>query len=49
MCECCGRFSVPQILIIGGMGQIGRAIAGDLLAHTNADLILTGRRLPSSR
>ncbi|MEB3272423.1 MAG: saccharopine dehydrogenase NADP-binding domain-containing protein [Prochlorothrix sp.] len=40
---------MPQILIIGGMGQIGRAIAGDLLAHTNADLILTGRRLPSSR
>lgn len=30
--------------MIGGSGRIGRAIAADLLAHTDAALTLTGRR-----
>lgn len=32
-----------RVLILGGMGKIGRSIAADILAHTNAQVILTGR------
>jgi saccharopine dehydrogenase-like NADP-dependent oxidoreductase len=33
-----------QVLIIGGRGRIGSSVAADLLAHTPADLTITGRR-----
>ncbi len=33
-----------SILIAGGTGHIGRAVARDLWRNTDADLILTGRR-----
>lgn len=32
-----------RILIVGGTGQIGLAVARDLFQHTTAELILTGR------
>lgn len=38
----------PSVLIIGGMGRIGRAVAQDLLIHTQADLTLTSRTVPRS-
>lgn len=38
---------MTHILILGGTGRIGRAIAADLLAHTNATLTLTGRAIAS--
>lgn len=34
-----------QVLILGGQGRIGQSVAADLLRHTNAQLILTGRTL----
>lgn len=34
---------MSQVLILGGQGRIGRSVAADLLAHTEAQLILTGR------
>lgn len=34
-----------QVLILGGQGRIGQSVAADLLAHTSAQLILTGRTL----
>ncbi|MEB3163319.1 MAG: saccharopine dehydrogenase NADP-binding domain-containing protein [Prochlorothrix sp.] len=40
-----GRLGLPQVLILGGLGKIGRSIAEDLLAYTNAHLLLT-RRCP---
>ncbi len=39
----CAENSQAQILIIGGSGRIGRAVATDLLSHTSAQLTLTGR------
>lgn len=41
--------SVPKVLILGGTGKIGSAVALDLLQHTSAILVLTGRspRWPS--
>ncbi len=41
--------SVPTVLILGGTGKIGGAVALDLLQHTSAKLVLTGRSstLPS--
>lgn len=46
-----------QILILGGRGRIGSAVAQDLLNHTSASLVLTGKQtnpawknpLPSDR
>lgn len=32
-----------QVLILGGQGRIGQSVAADLLTHTSAQLILTGR------
>ncbi len=32
-----------QVLILGGQGRIGQSVAADLLTHTSANLILTGR------
>ncbi|MEO0455165.1 MAG: saccharopine dehydrogenase NADP-binding domain-containing protein [Cyanobacteria bacterium P01_A01_bin.114] len=37
-----------RILILGGGGRIGRSVAADLLAHTEAVLTLTGRRANAS-
>lgn len=37
---------MPRVMILGGMGKIGRSIAADLLAHTNAHIMLTGRTAP---
>jgi len=36
-----------KVLILGGQGRIGRQVAADLLAHTDAVVTVTGRRLPS--
>ncbi|MBW4464315.1 MAG: saccharopine dehydrogenase NADP-binding domain-containing protein [Pegethrix bostrychoides GSE-TBD4-15B] len=36
---------MPQVLILGGQGRIGQSLAADLLAYTDADLVLTGRSL----
>lgn len=36
---------MTQILILGGQGRIGQGVAADLLAHTDAHLVLTGRTL----
>lgn len=38
------RVLMPRVLIVGGTGKLGRTIAQDLLAHTNAHLLLSGRR-----
>lgn len=32
-----------RILIVGGQGRIGSAVASDLLAHTDAEITITGR------
>ncbi|MCB9160316.1 MAG: KR domain-containing protein [Caldilineaceae bacterium] len=32
-----------RILVVGGTGHIGRAVARDLFAHTDAHLTVTGR------
>ncbi|MEM8777936.1 MAG: saccharopine dehydrogenase NADP-binding domain-containing protein [Cyanobacteria bacterium P01_G01_bin.49] len=34
---------MQRVLIIGGCGRIGSSIAQDILNHTNADVIITGR------
>lgn len=34
-----------QVLILGGSGRIGRAVAADLLTHTQAEITVTGRSL----
>jgi len=34
---------LSQVLILGGQGRIGQSVATDLLAHSEADLVLTGR------
>lgn len=34
---------VPTVLVLGGNGRIGSQIAQDILAHTNAHIIVTGR------
>ena len=34
---------VPTVLILGGNGRIGSQIAQDILAYTNAQIIVTGR------
>ena len=36
---------MSQVLILGGQGRIGQSIAADLLSHTQAQLVLTGRTL----
>ncbi len=36
---------MPQVLILGGQGRIGQSVAADLLQHTEASLVLTGRSL----
>ena len=33
----------PKVLIIGGTGRIGQAIAHDLQQHTHAQITITGR------
>ena len=33
----------PKVLILGGQGRIGSAIARDVLTHTEANVIITGR------
>lgn len=32
-----------RILIVGGTGRIGRAVARDVLDHTEAQVVLAGR------
>jgi len=32
-----------RVLILGGQGRIGRSVANDLLAHTDAEIAVTGR------
>ncbi|OLP19110.1 saccharopine dehydrogenase [Leptolyngbya sp. 'hensonii'] len=34
------------VLILGGTGRIGRAVAADLVAHTQARITITGQHLP---
>jgi saccharopine dehydrogenase-like NADP-dependent oxidoreductase len=34
---------MQRVLIIGGCGRIGSSIAGDILAHTDAEVTITGR------
>ncbi|RZM79707.1 saccharopine dehydrogenase family protein [Leptolyngbya iicbica] len=34
---------MTKVLIVGGTGRIGSSIAQDLLAHTDAEVVLTGR------
>ncbi len=34
---------MQRVLIIGGCGRIGRSIARDILAHTDAEVTITGR------
>ncbi|MDB9524986.1 saccharopine dehydrogenase NADP-binding domain-containing protein [Oscillatoria sp. CS-180] len=34
---------MAKVLVIGGCGRIGTAIARDVLAHTDAEVIITGR------
>ncbi len=34
---------MAKVLIVGGTGRIGSSIARDVLAHTDADVVLTGR------
>jgi saccharopine dehydrogenase-like NADP-dependent oxidoreductase len=36
-----------KILIIGGCGRIGRSVAQDIAAHTDAEIIVTGRNQPA--
>lgn len=36
---------MSQVLILGGLGRIGQSLAADLLSHTEAELVLTGRSL----
>jgi len=36
-----------RILILGGRGRIGRQVAADLAAHTNAEITITGRDTPA--
>jgi saccharopine dehydrogenase-like NADP-dependent oxidoreductase len=36
-----------QVLIIGGRGRIGSAVAADLVAHTSAQIVVTGRQFMS--
>jgi saccharopine dehydrogenase-like NADP-dependent oxidoreductase len=38
-----GEATVTQVLILGGQGRIGRSVAADLLIHSSAQLVLTGR------
>ncbi|MGB7415461.1 MAG: saccharopine dehydrogenase NADP-binding domain-containing protein, partial [Thermosynechococcaceae cyanobacterium] len=35
---------MQQVLIIGGTGRIGQSIAADILKHTDAHVIITGRQ-----
>ncbi len=34
---------LAQVLILGGRGRIGQSVAADLLQHTDALLLVTGR------
>jgi len=34
-----------HVLILGGSGRIGSSVAADLLAHTQADIVITGRTI----
>lgn len=34
---------MAQVLVIGGSGRIGSSIAADVLAYTDADVVITGR------
>ncbi len=36
---------MAKVLILGGTGRIGRAIAADLLSHTDAEITLGGRKV----
>jgi saccharopine dehydrogenase-like NADP-dependent oxidoreductase len=36
-----------QVLLLGGLGRIGQSVAQDLMAHTDAMMILAGRRSAS--
>lgn len=35
---------IPTVLVIGGSGRIGQAVAADILTHTASQVTLTGRR-----
>ncbi|MFM7427671.1 MAG: saccharopine dehydrogenase NADP-binding domain-containing protein [Elainella sp.] len=37
---------LAQVLILGGRGRIGQSVAADLLQHTHATVIVTGRVIP---
>lgn len=36
---------VQRVLILGGSGRIGRSVAADLIAHTDAEILLAGRNV----
>ncbi|MEM1310337.1 MAG: saccharopine dehydrogenase NADP-binding domain-containing protein [Cyanobacteria bacterium P01_H01_bin.153] len=38
-----------QVLIVGGTGRIGGSVAEDLLAHTDAEIVLAGRHQEKGR
>jgi saccharopine dehydrogenase-like NADP-dependent oxidoreductase len=40
---------VERILILGGRGRIGRRVAVDLAAHTQAEIVVTGRTTTAKR
>lgn len=37
-----------RVLVLGGQGRIGRSVACDLLAHTDAEIVVTGRKQRSN-
>ncbi|MEO1378149.1 MAG: saccharopine dehydrogenase NADP-binding domain-containing protein, partial [Cyanobacteria bacterium J06635_10] len=38
-----------RVLILGGNGRIGSSVARDIAKHTQAEIAVTGRRLPQRR
>ncbi|MDX2229336.1 MAG: saccharopine dehydrogenase NADP-binding domain-containing protein [Leptolyngbyaceae cyanobacterium bins.349] len=38
-----GSLMAKQVLIVGGSGRIGSQVAADLITHTTAEVIITGR------
>jgi saccharopine dehydrogenase-like NADP-dependent oxidoreductase len=42
-----GAMADQRVLIVGGQGRIGSSVAQDLVAHTQAQITVTGRQLKS--
>jgi saccharopine dehydrogenase-like NADP-dependent oxidoreductase len=41
--------TTEQVLVVGGRGRVGRGVVADLLAHTQAQVTITGRSLELER